>query len=201
MFSIALMKWLRRRPLNCGTAFGVRPCGLQRVAAGLLVAMAASLGTSAAMADESTEIRALIAQGDLATALVRSDKAVAANPRDAQARFLNGVVLMDLRRDDDALERFTRLAQEYPELPDPYNNMALLHARAGRLELARQALEVALRNDPGHPAARANLGQVYLMLAVRAWELAAAAAPMDQPLQRKLLSARALLAAPAQPAR
>jgi Flp pilus assembly protein TadD len=154
-----------------------------------------------ALADEAAEIRGLIVQGNLELALARAERAAAADPRDPQARFLHGVVLMDMRRDEEALALFMRLAQAYPELPDPYNNMALLHVRAGRLEPARQALETALRNDPGHPTARANLGRVYLMLAVRAWEQAVAASPMDQPLQRKLEAARAILAAPEQPGR
>ncbi len=115
-------------------------------------------------------------------------------PGDPQLRFLHGVVLMDLQRDDEALAVFTQLTQEYPELPDPYNNIALLQARAGRPDLARQALETALRNDPGHRTARANLGQVHLMLAVQAWEQAAATGPLEAPMQRLLEGARALLA-------
>jgi tetratricopeptide (TPR) repeat protein len=122
-----------------------------------------------------------------------AQRQAAANPRDAQARFLVGVVLMDLQRDDEALPYFQRLAQEFPELPDPQNNIALLHARAGRLESAREALESALRNDPEHHLARVNLGQVYLMLAVQAWEHAAAAAPLEPAMQRRLEGARSLL--------
>jgi tetratricopeptide (TPR) repeat protein len=113
----------------------------------------------------------------------------------AQERFMQGVALMDQQRDAAALEVFVQLTQEFPGLPDPYNNVALLHARAGRLEEARQALEVALRNDPGHRTARANLGQVHLMLAVQSWELAAAAGPLDLQTQRLLEGARALLEA------
>lgn len=157
----------------------------------------ALLAAAPVRADEASEIRVLISRGELPAALASAEKAVAAHPRDAQARFLHGVVLMDLQRDAAALAAFTQLAQEYPELPDPYNNIALLHARAGRLELAQQALETALRNDPGHRTARANLGKVHLMLAVKAWETAAAAGPIDPPLQRQLAGARALLASPA----
>jgi Flp pilus assembly protein TadD len=152
-------------------------------------------------ADEAAEVRGLMARGDLASALQRAEKASAAKPRDAQARFLHGVVLMDMQRDGQALALFASMAQEYPELPDPHNNMALLHARAGRLEQARQSLETALRNDPTHRAARANLGQIHLMLAVQAWEQAASAGPIDPPLQRKLEGARALLASPTLAAR
>jgi tetratricopeptide (TPR) repeat protein len=149
---------------------------------------------TSAHADEAAEVRGLMARGEMDAALQRAEKAAAANPRNAQARFLHGLVLMDMARDEQALALFTTLAQEYPELPEPPNNIALLHARQGRLELARQSLEVALRNDPTHRLARANLGQIYLMLAVQAWEQAAANGPIDLPLQRKLEAARALLA-------
>lgn len=161
----------------------------------------ASTAIKPAWADDEAEVRGLIAKGELAAALQRTEKAAAARPDDAQAGFLHGVVLMDLLRDGEALAVFIRLTQRYPELPDPFNNIALLHARSGQLELARQALESALRNDPGHRTARANLGQVHLMLAVQAWETAAAGAPQDPALQRKLAAARALLAAPAPGAR
>ncbi len=147
-----------------------------------------------ARADEAAEVRALLARGDHAAALERAQKAAAANPRDAQARFLVGVVLMDSQRNDEALAQFTRLAQDYPELPDPQNNIALLHARAGRLDSARAALETALRNDPSHRLARANLGQLYLMLAVQTLEQAAALGPLDPAVQRRLEGARVLLA-------
>jgi Flp pilus assembly protein TadD len=155
----------------------------------------------AARADDAADVQALLAGGDAATALRRVERALAARPDDAQLRFLHGVVLMDLRRDEEALTVFTQLAQLYPELPDPLNNIALLQARAGRLELARQALEAALRNDPGHRLARANLGQVHLMLAVQAWEQAAAGGPLEPSMQRLLDGARALLASGAAAAR
>ena len=147
-----------------------------------------------AQADEFSDLRTLLNQGDAATALPRLEQAAAAAPRDVQMRFLLGVALMDLRRDEEALGHFTRMTQDYPELPDPQNNIALLHARAGRLEQARQALETALRNDPTHRAARTNLGQVHLLLAVQAWELVAAEGPLDTALLRRLEALRALLA-------
>jgi Flp pilus assembly protein TadD len=160
----------------------------------LLIQMALNFAVGAAWADEPAEIRALVIHGDLPAALERAHKAMQAHPTDAQARFLYALVLMDLKRDDEALAVLTQMTQEYPELPDPYNNIALLQVRAGRVELARQALETALRNDPGHRAALANLGQVQLMLAVQAWEQAAASGPSDPQLLRKLEAARALLA-------
>jgi tetratricopeptide (TPR) repeat protein len=166
------------------------------------LALAAALFASPlAQADDFGELRALLARGDAATALPRLQQASAADPRDVQMRFLLGVALMDLQRDDEALDHFGRMAQDYPELPDPQNNIALLHARAGRLEPARQALETALRNDPTHRAARTNLGQVHLLLAVQAWELAAAEGPLDTALLRRLEAVRALLVSVPEPPR
>lgn len=159
--------------------------------------LAVLLGARPACADLVTEVHTLMAKGDHAGALRSAEAAVAANPRDAQSRFLHALVLMDLQRDAQALSAFMQLSQEYPELPEPFNNIALLHARAGRLELARQALEAALRNDPGHRTARLNLGDVHLLLAVQAWEQAASGAALDPRRVRRLEAARALVAATA----
>ncbi|MDE2395960.1 MAG: tetratricopeptide repeat protein [Burkholderiales bacterium] len=132
--------------------------------------------------------------GDSAAALARAKKAVAAHPQDARLRFLEGVILMDQHRDAEALAVFQRMTEDFPELPDPYNNIAVLEVRAGHLLLARTALETALRNDPDHLAARTNLGDVDLMLAIEAWQQAAKARPDDGALQRKLALARQILA-------
>lgn len=162
---------------------------LSRCALALALACAAP-----AMADAVADVQALLATGNLAGALERAERALGEKPGDAQTRFIHGVVLMDLQRDEEALSVFTQFTQEYPELPDPYNNIALLQARAGRPDLALQALQTALRNDPGHRTSRANLGRVHLMLAVQAWEQASTAGPLEAPTQRLLEGVRALLA-------
>lgn len=159
-----------------------------------LLAAALLLSAAAARADVLTEVQNLTARGNLAAALRAAEDAAASDPRNTQARFLRAVVLMELQRSAEALDAFTRLSQEFPELPEPYNNIAVLQVRAGQLELARQALETALRNDPSHRTARANLGEVHLMLAVQAWEQAAAAGPLDTRLMRRLEAARSLVA-------
>ena len=162
----------------------------------LLALLVGCVVSQAAVAGTPEEVRALLARGDLSAALLQAQAGVAARPADAQSRFVLGVVLMDMGRDSQALAVFTALSQAYPELPDPMNNIALLQARAGQLEPARQSLETALRNDPAHRAARVNLGQVHLMLAAQAWSQAAAAMPGDSALLQRLQGVRALLAAP-----
>jgi Flp pilus assembly protein TadD len=158
---------------------------------------ASLLAVTAARADATADIRLLVSKGDLNAALARADAASLAQPRDAQLRFLRGVVLMDLARNEQALEVFTAMSQDFPELPEPFNNIALLRARQGQAELARQALQSALRNDPSNRQARLNLAQVHLMLAADALQLAASAAPGDAAVVQKLVAVRALLAVPA----
>ncbi len=150
----------------------------------------------AASSEEVRAVQDLLARGQAQQALQRLEaraEAVKSDGQDAELRFLHGVALMDLERNADALQWFERMAQDLPELPDPLNNIALLHVRAGRLEPARQALESALRNDPSFRVARANLGLVHLMLAVQAWEQVQASGPVDRQLVRRLEGARALL--------
>jgi len=161
-----------------------------------LLTLAALLGTGGARADDASEVREMAARGELASALRRVEQAVAAHPRDAQLRFLHGVMLMDNQRDEAALALFTQMSQEFPELPDPYNNMALLLARAGRVEAALAAVQEALRVEPNHRTALSNLGQLHLMLAIKAWQGLARSGPIDPALQRRLDGARALLASP-----
>jgi Flp pilus assembly protein TadD len=162
--------------------------------------LAAVLG-SAARADDIAEMRAMAVGGDLIGAIRRAEQTLKVRPRDAQLRFLHGVLLMDAGRDGDALTLFTEMSQEYPELADPYNNIALMQARAGHLDAALAALHDALRAEPGHRSARANLGQVHLMIAVKTWEALAQTGPIEPALQRRLDGARALLASSAISAR
>lgn len=171
---------------------------------GALVMAMASLGApthALATREEVSAIHDLLARGQPQAALDRlqarqgSLVLVPGTPgEDAELRFLHGVALMDLQRHAEALAWFEHMAQDHPELPDPYNNIALLHVRAGRLEPARQALETALRNDPAFRTARANLGLVHLMLALQAFEQVASSGPVDWQLTRRLEGTRALLA-------
>lgn len=151
--------------------------------------LAASLS---AHADDLADVRRLAAAGDFERALEVARTAPA--PRAPALRFAEGVILMDLKRDAEAGVVFQALAQEHPELPEPHNNLALLHARAGRLEAARLALETALRNEPSNGTARLNLGHIHLQLAIQAWERAALGRPDDAALKRRLEQARELAA-------
>ena len=97
------------------------------------------------------EVRKLIASGRSKQALVRADLHLQKNPRDAQMRFVRGVILADMNDSEAARSVFQQLTEDFPELPEPYNNLAVLHAADGQLDRARAALESAL---VARPAAR-----------------------------------------------
>jgi Flp pilus assembly protein TadD len=143
-------------------------------------------------APEHREIEKLFRSGDTAAAMQRADKAIAERPRDATTRFLRAVMLTELQRTGDAIDALTKLTEDFPDLPEPYNNLAVLQAAQGRIDTARELLETALRHDPGYAVALENLGDVFLRLAQRAFERATGAGRNDENLQRKLRLTREL---------
>ncbi len=56
---------------------------------------------------------------------------------------------------------FTKLSEDYPELPEPYNNLAVLYAQQKQYDKARTALEMAIRTHPSYAIAYENLGDIY----------------------------------------
>ncbi|WP_298210051.1 tetratricopeptide repeat protein [Acidovorax sp.] len=137
-----------------------------------LVALTALLGTGVAHADDYTEITQLIKTGKAAEALAKADQRLAATPRDPQLRFLRGVAQADSGKQSDAIATFTKLTEEYPELPEPYNNLAVLYANQNQLDKARTALEMAIRTNPSYATAHENLGDIYAKLASQAYNKA-----------------------------
>jgi Flp pilus assembly protein TadD len=162
----------------------LRPC---------LVALLTAAGGVAA-ADELGDIQRLQSNGQTAAALQRTERALAAKPKDAQLRFLHGVLLAESHRDAEAIAQFEQLTQQYPELAEPYNNLAALYAAGGDYERAKAALEQALRANPGLVTAQENLGDVYAMLASRAYARALQMDPNNAAVPAKLATLRQMLA-------
>lgn len=92
---------------------------------------------------------------------------------DVQLLFLHGRALSALGRRAEAIAVYQDMTTLYPELPEPWNNLAAEYVKQGRLELARDALSMALAANPGYAAAQANMGEVQLMLARQSFQEAA----------------------------
>lgn len=123
-------------------------------------------------ADEIQDINKLFKQNQHAQALKRVDTYLANKPKDAQARFLKGLILTTQRKTNDAISIFLSLTEDYPELPEPYNNLAVLYAGLGQYDKAKVALETAIRNHPNYATAQENLGDIYAKMASLSYERA-----------------------------
>ena len=136
----------------------------------LRVMVAACLLTAAsANADEYAEVNQLVRAEKLSEAMTKVDTYLAAKPRDPQLRFLKGVIQRSSGKTAEAIVTFTKLTEDFPELPEPYNNLAVLYAGQSQFEKARSALEMAIRTNPSYATAHENLGDVYARLASQAY--------------------------------
>ncbi|MEO7741669.1 MAG: tetratricopeptide repeat protein [Usitatibacter sp.] len=141
-----------------------------RFAAVLVAAiLAAAAPAGAAPADDLREAQKLYGQGKVQSALDKVEAILGAQSKDAQGRFLKGILLTELKRTAEAIQVFTGITEDFPELPEPYNNLAVLYAQQGNYEKARSALELAIQTYPSYATAHENLGDVYAQLASRAY--------------------------------
>lgn len=136
------------------------------------VTLSLVLAAAAVHADELQDISRMLRQGQLPQSLERVDKFLAGKPRDAQGRFLKGLILTEMNRPGEAIQVFSKLSEDYPELPEPYNNLAVLYASQGQYEKARTALESSIRTHPSYATAHENLGDIYAKLASQAYDKA-----------------------------
>ena len=166
-----------------------------------ILAAALALAATSAAAQEAREIDKLFRAGDTAAAMQRVDKAIAEKPRDAALRFQRAVMLTELQRTNEAIDALNKLIEDFPDLPEPYNNLAVLLAAQGKIDSARDLLETALRHDPGYAVAHENLGDVFVRLAQREFERASAGGRSGEALQRKLRLTQDLQAAARLPAK
>lgn len=142
---------------------------------------------------ELQQVQQLINAGRLPQALARTEELLARNPRDAQMRFVRGVILTEMKQREQAREAFRQLTEDFPELPEPYNNLAVIYASEGRLDNARAALEQALAAAPNYATAYENLGDIYLQMASDAYQRAAKLDPANRQATAKLNLSRELI--------
>lgn len=161
--------------------------------------MMLALTPAAVHADTLQDATRLMKQGQLGPALEKTDQILAARPKDAQARFLKGLILTEMNRPNDAIAVFTKLTEDYPELPEPYNNLAVLYAQQRQFEKAKNALEMAIRTHPSYATAHENLGDIYARMASQAYDKALQIDSSNASAQTKLAMIRDLMSVSARP--
>lgn len=151
--------------------------------AGSLVAAAHAQEMSA----DLQGISRMVKQGQRATALAKLNDYLTQNPKDLTGRFMKGVLLVeqveqsrskdskevrDPNRYREPISVFYGIIKDYPERPEPYNNLAAIYASLNQWDKAKEMLELAIRTNPSYATAHENLGDVYAKLASHAYEKA-----------------------------
>jgi tetratricopeptide (TPR) repeat protein len=158
------------------------------------IAIGLAIGFSApSFADNLPEVQRLIKQGQYPQALEKVDAYLSSKPKDAQGRFLKGLIYTEMNKPAEAIAVFTKLTEDYPELPEPYNNLAVLYAQQKQYDKARTALEMAIRTHPSYAIAYENLGDVYAKLASQAYDKALQLDNANATTQNKLALIRDLI--------
>lgn len=165
-----------------------RRAALVMASASVIAALA-----SPAHADALQEANRLLRQGQYAQALEQVEKHLGAQPRDAQGRFLKGILLTETNRPGEAITVFQKLTEDYPELPEPYNNLAVIYAQQKQYDKAKTALEMAIRTHPAYATAHENLGDIYARLASQAYDKALQLDSSNASAQNKLAMIRELM--------
>ena len=139
-----------------------------------------------AYADEIADVGKLAKAGKVVEALSKANEYLAKHPADPQMRFMKGVLLTEQNKSEEAIAVFTKLTEDYKDLPEPYNNLAVLYAASGQYDKARMALEKAIRTNPSYMTAYENLGDVYGKMASQAYDKALALGANNTPSKSRL---------------
>ena len=118
------------------------------------------------------EIQALLAENKLDAALKLTNDELGKDPDNVTYRFFKGLILTKLNQLTQARDIFISLTKSNPELPEPYNNLAVVYAAMGDYTSARQALQDAISTHPSYATAHENLGDIYARLASQAYNQA-----------------------------
>ena len=156
--------------------------------------------TAPVLADNLPDAQRLIKRGQYEQALEKVDAQLRETPDDAQARFLKGVIYTETDRTAEAIAVFTKLTEDYPEMPESYNNLAVLYARQNLYDKARMALEMAIQSHPTYATAYENLGDLHAKQASQAYAKAVQLDAGSKTAKAKLALVRDLIARPAKPA-
>jgi tetratricopeptide (TPR) repeat protein len=148
---------------------------------------------STAHADELQDASRLLKQGQSKQALEQVDIYLNSHPKDASGRFLRGVIMTEMNRSTEAITIFTKLTEDYPDLPEPYNNLAVIYAQQKQYDKAKAALEAAIRTHPSYATAHENLGDIYARMASQAYDKALQLDSSNKTAQTKLSMIRDLM--------
>jgi len=117
-----------------------------------------------------SDIEKLVKARQFPAAIDLINERLSKTPKNVQLRYVKARIQIQMRDFVAAKQTLIEITQQFPELPEPYNNLAALAANQNQWIEARDYLELALKLRPTYAIASANLGEVYLRLAAKAYE-------------------------------
>jgi tetratricopeptide (TPR) repeat protein len=94
-------------------------------------------------------------------AVLAAQRAIALNPRHADARTFLAWIELEVRGDvDAAISEYQKIIELHPDLADAYVNLAVAQKRQGKLDEALASLNKALAKKPAYAAALTTRGGI-----------------------------------------
>ncbi len=145
------------------------------------------------------DIQLLINEGQYKEALKLTEDQLSRNASDIKLRFMQGLILTRLDRYSEAENVFIQLTKENPDLPEPFNNLAVVYAAQGKYTEASEALKSAINTHPTYATAHENLGDIYAKMASRAYNQALELDTSNNTAREKLSLVNELISSPSEP--
>ena len=166
----------------------------------ILISLGSILCLSSVYAQTSYgDIQILINQGQYKEALTLTEDQLSHDKSDIKLQFMRGLILTRLDRYSEAENAFIQLTIENPELPEPFNNLAVVYAAQGKYTEAEEALKSAINTHPSYATAHENLGDIYAKMASRAYNQALELDTSNKTAREKLSLINDLISAPPEP--
>ncbi len=138
----------------------------------LLVPLLSTPAAAGEVPDDVAAILSLVLEGRDADARAALAPLLEREPERPYVRLLHGILLAREDRGREAVAVMEDLRRDAPDIPEVWNNLAVLYGAEGRLDRARDVLLATLERWPDFAAAHENLGEVYAHLAHRSRERA-----------------------------
>ena len=118
------------------------------------------------------EIKLLLKNGKYVRAEKLISDSIKVKPNNPELLFYKGIIETNIGKNDAAINTFRNLTERFPELPEPFNNLAVLYAEKGQFKLAKEILEQAIKTNPSYLTAHINLGDIFTKMASEAYNKA-----------------------------
>ena len=107
------------------------------------------------------DLQLLLDQNLFAPAALTGDQLLVEQPDNARVQFLTAYAYQMDKQTNRAKALYENLIRDYPELPEPRNNLAMIYLAGGDSDKASQLLIDALNTNSSYSTAYKNLGRIY----------------------------------------